>query len=901
MFSCMKLHACIIMYSIGDRREGFDTISTWSRTVRSINPLVRLIVCGNKADLSKRGVTREEGQHIAQSIGADVWIETSAKTGHNIDKLFFLAALHALQSAHDSLLIPQNNNPAPTPINSNFRVDVSIIHTYSLWQFHFIMDTAPTTTHPRDVEGQQQQRAALIVSRRHVVMVSRVLWEQVVVPWVLAPARGAQPWGEALPEAVAGCVFRVAEAAFPLVALCSRAVAETNAAACASRWAEWGRCSAVEAAAAAPSPRCVSWILSHAASSASSLPWPPGGRSTICDGGEEEEGEEGEGETGRRGVRERRKAREQIAVVVGLCRGGHLDWADWFVENNWDVARWVTSARRSTDTSSAVVTRTSSGAVSVIPAPANVLTEFWSERGISRIMRSAAAAGNLDVIKWVLSRLLHINEGNKMILKEYMHCAAYGGHVHILKWLVDTFDLMELSRTMYIGSSFRVRNKASELRDCVESFPHWTYSGCSKPMAYTTASCKGSPANEIIEVCQWFKDKLSLGGADFVGGDELPKHVEVIKWALSDVTDPSVLQDTWNDSCYQLGNVELGEWFIEKKGMIPTVRDFTDACFGRHDNLVFVEWLSKKIPSLQVLDLLDSLRNALSSRNELISRWLEKRIISTTNSRPGVSLSSLCAWSNVTIELTGWLKWLLTHSDQCDIDCSTSEVACAVRQCAASMSPIKFSIAIAVWKHFSLCPVTHHDILVDLLGHIVKRGTFHQFKEAVSLGEITPVEEEQLLTQCGNSLAPSCKAVKWLCSRLLQRSSRSDEPTLAIQVLPSILAIFVDMISRNKRGSAEWLFNKFSITLRDFVVASEKRSTPLGTNVDLATWKHMLKLFPDLGKGDALHHFIGVLSASPLHAQFTMHALGVTLAEIQQLGENGHLPPTTKWWADHQA
>ncbi|KAH3714206.1 hypothetical protein Pelo_19286 [Pelomyxa schiedti] len=98
----------------------------------------QLIVCGNKADLSKREVTREEGQHIAQSIGADVWIETSAKTGHNIDKLFFLATLHALQSAHDSLLIPQNNNPAPTPINSNFRVDVSIIQMYSLWQFHFV-------------------------------------------------------------------------------------------------------------------------------------------------------------------------------------------------------------------------------------------------------------------------------------------------------------------------------------------------------------------------------------------------------------------------------------------------------------------------------------------------------------------------------------------------------------------------------------------------------------------------------------------------------------------------------------------------------------------------------------------------------------------------------------------
>ena len=48
-----------------------------------------IVICGNKCDLSdQRQVETSEGQSIADSLGY-VFIETSAKTGMNVDELFF--------------------------------------------------------------------------------------------------------------------------------------------------------------------------------------------------------------------------------------------------------------------------------------------------------------------------------------------------------------------------------------------------------------------------------------------------------------------------------------------------------------------------------------------------------------------------------------------------------------------------------------------------------------------------------------------------------------------------------------------------------------------------------------------------------------------------------------------
>lgn len=56
------------------------------------------IVVGNKVDLEvTRQVTRAKGEQVARDIGAVAHFETSAKTAHNVEKAFHMAANAALK------------------------------------------------------------------------------------------------------------------------------------------------------------------------------------------------------------------------------------------------------------------------------------------------------------------------------------------------------------------------------------------------------------------------------------------------------------------------------------------------------------------------------------------------------------------------------------------------------------------------------------------------------------------------------------------------------------------------------------------------------------------------------------------------------------------------------------
>ncbi|KAH3762326.1 hypothetical protein Pelo_5850 [Pelomyxa schiedti] len=82
---------------------------------------------------------------------------------------------------------------------------------------------------------------------------------------------------------------------------------------------------AIEDAAAANCPRCVAWIIAH------------NNNNDDDDGGAGAEPEAG----GSRSRRRRRKAKEQIAVVTGLCRGGHLGTVKAFVGSRGACECWV--------------------------------------------------------------------------------------------------------------------------------------------------------------------------------------------------------------------------------------------------------------------------------------------------------------------------------------------------------------------------------------------------------------------------------------------------------------------------------------------------------------------------------------------------------------------------------
>ncbi|KAH3731962.1 hypothetical protein Pelo_17206 [Pelomyxa schiedti] len=673
---------------------------------------------------------------------------------------------------------------------------------------------------------------------------------------------------------------------FPLVALASRAVLLLHSMChCRSRYRP-----AIEAAAGALSPRCVAWLIGNK-SSRDRDALPLSLTSSASSNADETDTVTTEMEMDRR---RRRKAKEQVAVLRGLCVSGHLKIAQRFVENGCEF--WCEEGGETDDSSAAglkkalvlwppssdgggysVTGRSSSSVLKNWSAP--LCGEFWSKRGVFHIMGEVSENGHLDVLKWlVLHCVKEINKGNKDVLCGCLRESALNGHLHILKWLVSTFDLDELVSRMGLECSFQPRkNRVSDVKLFVETFPHWDFSE-SQWLASSAASCKGCSADEIIETCQWLKDRFSLDGSQFLlVTRSLPKNAQVVQWALSDVTDSETLEGTWCPTCAGTGDVEFGKWVVEEKGVAPTTNNFMAACSGTHDNVEFLKWLFQKVGGdLCPDDLVGALHSALAVRNDSIARWLEQQITTTTGSRPNVSLSKLALLRGRPIR-EDWLEWVLTHSCFCDIDCSPSEVFSVVKAAVKGDYAVKTKVsrAVSVWKRFPLSPVEHHGVLVTLLKKVVEVGSFYEFKQVLSFGDFT-VDD---LMQCFDyNLPRSTKITKWFVSSVCQPHAEQESHDNNGLLVPT----FLWMLGHNKRGCAEWLFHKLKFTLPDVISEQEKR-VRLMAQVDIETWKLILKLFPNITRDVAIKHFMHTIASTPLHAQFTIDNtnLGITLDDIK--------------------
>ena len=78
----------ILVYDISNR-ESFEHISNWVEDCTAQSPkTVFMVLVGNKSDLNEyRQVTFEEGKEMAKKNNM-IFLETSAKTGENVEKIF---------------------------------------------------------------------------------------------------------------------------------------------------------------------------------------------------------------------------------------------------------------------------------------------------------------------------------------------------------------------------------------------------------------------------------------------------------------------------------------------------------------------------------------------------------------------------------------------------------------------------------------------------------------------------------------------------------------------------------------------------------------------------------------------------------------------------------------------
>ena len=83
----------IIIYAI-DNKESFNHAENWLNDLKSqANPDVRIFLVGNKADLEEdRKVSKDEVEKYKEEHHLDLFLETSAKTGHNARNVLVEAA-----------------------------------------------------------------------------------------------------------------------------------------------------------------------------------------------------------------------------------------------------------------------------------------------------------------------------------------------------------------------------------------------------------------------------------------------------------------------------------------------------------------------------------------------------------------------------------------------------------------------------------------------------------------------------------------------------------------------------------------------------------------------------------------------------------------------------------------
>ncbi len=113
-------HAMLIVYDITDL-ESFNNVKMWiAECDRYANPNIVKILIGNKCDSQKRAVTYDMGKEFADTYGME-FVETSAKSGNNVEKAF-MTATEALYQSMLKNKIDSNKNTSDIRIQPNTQV-----------------------------------------------------------------------------------------------------------------------------------------------------------------------------------------------------------------------------------------------------------------------------------------------------------------------------------------------------------------------------------------------------------------------------------------------------------------------------------------------------------------------------------------------------------------------------------------------------------------------------------------------------------------------------------------------------------------------------------------------------------------------------------------------------------
>ncbi|KAH3761268.1 hypothetical protein Pelo_6908 [Pelomyxa schiedti] len=165
-------------------------------------------------------------------------------------------------------------------------------------------------------------------------------------------------------------------------------------------------------------------------------------------------------------------------------------------------------------------------------------------------------------------------------------------------------------------------------------------------------------------------------------------------------------------------------------------------------------------------------------------------------------------------------------------------------------------------EHFHVSEPKRSQLLVRIMQQGGERYTLSQIKKFVSMGEFSKESVAKcLLKSVAAVKIESTKTAKWLISHFqLERQHITLDNN----------RIVLKLILEDKWSCAEWLINKFHITLDEFLRLKWEKCESHGEWIDLFTWKMILQVFPGLTADVIKESFLPLVCQSPVIAQIAM-------------------------------
>ncbi|KAH3722518.1 hypothetical protein Pelo_18776 [Pelomyxa schiedti] len=262
----------------------------------------------------------------------------------------------------------------------------------------------------------------------------------------------------------------------------------------------------------------------------------------------------------------------------------------------------------------------------------------------------ACKGGNLDVVKWVMSKFRGVGTEPWELLMAF-HAAVRWGHLNVVKWLASTTGVIAactkkglrdyLTSVDYADVGELIASQNLEVtKFCVSLFSRGRLKGRVLPQFVAYCSSASESESELREGWDQIRAKFRVPSCpDF---SFWIKNAKAFRWYIENSSDRPREKDL-KVACTDIADDELVEWLLRKQaGTVGSVTTpiFVAACGNSKDSVSLMEFLLTHVArALSQKDIVEGLVVSLYHNNTSVADWLEStfHVMDHVNATPSVT------------------------------------------------------------------------------------------------------------------------------------------------------------------------------------------------------------------------------------------------------------------------